>query len=240
MRYNNRKADELRPVTIEADVNKYAEGSCLIKCGNTHVLCTASLEEKVPAWIKNTGSGWVTAEYGMLPRSTQTRMDREAKKGQSGRTHEIQRLIGRALRSVVDLKAMGEICIKVDCDVLQADGGTRTASISGGFVALYKAFEKLIADGKLAKNPIKDTVSAISCGICNGEALLDLDYSEDSSAETDSNFVMTGAGKLVEVQGTAEGAPFSTEELLRLLDLAKKGCNEVKALQMSVLGYKGK
>lgn len=240
MRYNNRKADELRPITVEADINKYAEGSCLIKCGNTHVLCTASLEEKVPAWIKNTGSGWVTAEYGMLPRSTQTRMDREAKKGQSGRTHEIQRLIGRALRSVVDLKAMGEICIKVDCDVLQADGGTRTASISGGFIALYKAFEKLVADGKLAKNPVKDTVSAISCGICNGEALLDLDYVEDSSAETDSNFVITGSGLLVEVQGTAEGAPFSTEELLKLLNLAQKGCKEVKALQTAVLGYKGK
>ena len=240
MRYNDRKADELRPISVEADINKYAEGSCLIKCGNTHVLCTASLEEKVPAWIKNTGSGWVTAEYGMLPRSTQTRMDREAKKGQSGRTHEIQRLIGRALRSVVDLKAMGEICIKVDCDVLQADGGTRTASISGGFIALYKAFEKLIADGKLAKNPIKDTVSAISCGICNGEALLDLDYTEDSSAETDSNFVITGSGLLVEVQGTAEGAPFSTEELLKLLNLAQKGCKEVRALQTAVLGYEEK
>jgi len=240
MRYNDRKADELRPISVEADINKYAEGSCLIKCGNTHVLCTASLEEKVPAWIKNTGSGWVTAEYGMLPRSTQTRMDREAKKGQSGRTHEIQRLIGRALRSVVDLKAMGEICIKVDCDVLQADGGTRTASISGGFIALYKAFEKLIADGKLVKNPIKDTVSAISCGICNGEALLDLDYTEDSSAETDSNFVITGSGLLVEVQGTAEGAPFSTEELLKLLNLAQKGCKEVRALQTAVLGYEEK
>ena len=240
MRSNNRKENEMRPITVEADINKYAEGSCLIKCGNTHVLCTASLEDKVPAWVKNTGSGWVTAEYGMLPRSTQTRMDREAKKGQSGRTHEIQRLIGRALRSVVDLKAMGEISIKVDCDVLQADGGTRTASISGGFIALYKAFEKLVADGKLAKNPIKDTVSAISCGICDGKALLDLDYSEDSTAETDSNFVITGSGLLVEVQGTAEGAPFSTQQLLDLLALAQKGCSEVKALQTAVLGYKGK
>jgi len=240
MRYNNRKNDELRPITIEAGINKYAEGSCLIKCGNTHVMCTASLEEKVPAWVKNTGSGWVTAEYGMLPRSTQTRMDREAKKGQSGRTHEIQRLIGRALRSVVDLKSMGEISVKVDCDVLQADGGTRTASITGGFVALYQAFEKLVADGKLEKNPIKDTVAAISCGICNGEALLDLDYSEDSTAETDSNFVITGSGLLVEVQGTAEGAPFSQDELLTLLGLAQKGCNEIKALQRAVVGYKGK
>jgi len=235
MRYNNRKNDELRPVELEVGVNKYAEGSCLIKCGNTHVLCTASLEEKVPAWVKNTGSGWVTAEYGMLPRSTQTRMDREAKKGQSGRTHEIQRLIGRALRSVVDLKEMGEICVKVDCDVLQADGGTRTASITGGFVALYKAFDKLVADGKLSKNPIKDTVSAISCGICKGEALLDLDYGEDSTAETDSNFVITGSGLLVEVQGTAEGNPFSTEQLLELLKLAQKGCDEVRALQRSVI-----
>lgn len=240
MRYNNRKNDELRPITMEAGINKYAEGSCLIKCGNTHVMCTASLEEKVPAWVKNTGSGWVTAEYGMLPRSTQTRMDREAKKGQSGRTHEIQRLIGRALRSVVDLKSMGEISVKVDCDVLQADGGTRTASITGGFVALYQAFEKLVKDGKLEKNPIKDTVAAISCGICKGEALLDLDYSEDSTAETDSNFVITGSGLLVEVQGTAEGAPFSQDELLTLLGLAQKGCNEIKALQRAVVGYKGK
>ena len=239
MRYNNRKPDELRPMAVEADINKYAEGSCLIKCGNTHVLCTASLEEKVPAWVKGTGSGWVTAEYGMLPRATQTRTDREAKKGQSGRTHEIQRLIGRALRSVVDLKAMGEICIKVDCDVLQADGGTRTASITGGFIALYKAFEKLILNGTLQKNPIKDTVCAISCGICNGEALLDLDYEEDSNAETDSNFVITGSGLLVEIQGTAEGAPFSKQQLLSLLSLAHKGCNTIKALQRSVIGYKG-
>ena len=240
MRYDNRKADELRQITVEAGVNKYAEGSCLIKCGNTHVLCTATLEEKVPAWIKNTGSGWVTAEYGMLPRSTQTRMERESKKGQSGRTHEIQRLIGRALRAVVDLKRMPEISIKVDCDVLQADGGTRTASITGGFIALYQAFEKLAADGKLTHNPVKDTVSAISCGICNGEALLDLDYGEDSSAETDSNFVITGSGLLVEVQGTAEGAPFSTDQLLSLLNLAQKGCDELKALQRAVIGYKGK
>ncbi len=240
MRYENRKADQLRPITVELSANKYAEGSCLIKCGNTHVLCTATVEEKVPTWIKNTGSGWVTAEYGMLPRSTQTRMDRESKKGQSGRTHEIQRLIGRALRSIVDLKQMGEMSIKIDCDVLQADGGTRTASITGGFMALYQAFEKLVSDGKLKKNPVKDTVSAISCGICEGQALLDLDYNEDSTAETDSNFVITGSGLLVEVQGTAEGAPFSQKQLLNLLALAQKGCSELKALQCAVLGYKEK
>ena len=239
-RPSKRQPDELRKITIEPNINKHAEGSCLIKCGDTHVICTATVEDKVPMWMRNSGRGWVTAEYGMLPRSTQTRMDREAKKGQSGRTHEIQRLIGRALRSVVDLKAMGEISIKVDCDVLQADGGTRTASITGGFVALYQAFEKLVKDGKLEKNPIKDTVAAISCGICEKTPLLDLDYSEDSSAETDSNFVITGSGLLVEVQGTAEGAPFSTDELLKLLDLAQKGCNEVKALQCAVVGYKGK
>lgn len=238
MRYENRKPDELRPISIEIGVNQYAEGSCLIKCGNTHVLCTASVEEKVPSWMKNSGTGWVTAEYGMLPRSTQTRMDRESKKGQSGRTHEIQRLIGRALRAVVDLNKMGELCIKVDCDVLQADGGTRTASITGGFVALHQAFEKMVCTGKIPQNPIKDTVSAISCGIYQGQALLDLDYNEDSNAETDSNFVITGSGKLVEVQGTAEGEPFSTDELLHLLALAQKGCGELKSVQRAVLGYK--
>ena len=239
MRFNNRKADELRPITVELNANKHAEGSCFIKCGDTHVLCTATIEEKVPNWVKGTGSGWVTAEYGMLPRSTQTRMDREAKKGQSGRTHEIQRLIGRALRAAVDLKKMGEVSIKIDCDVIQADGGTRTASITGGFLALHQALEKMVKDGKLASNPIKDSVCAISCGICNKAAYLDLDYAEDSSAETDSNFVMTGSGKLVEIQGTAEGAPFSTEELMELLALAQKGCSELTALQQAVSGFKG-
>ena len=231
MRFNNRKSDELRPITMELGVNKHAEGSCFIKCGDTHVLCTATVEEKVPAWIKGTGSGWITAEYGMLPRSTQTRMDREAKKGQTGRTHEIQRLIGRALRAAVDLKKMGEINIKIDCDVIQADGGTRTASITGGFLALSQALEKMIKEGKLSQNPIKDSVCAISCGICNSQPCLDLDYVEDSSAETDSNFVMTGSGKLVEVQGTAKGAPFSADELTELLRLAQKGCSEITLLQ---------
>ena len=191
MRFQNRSNDALRPVTLQINVNKHAEGSCLIKCGDTHVLCTASVEEKVPAWVKGTESGWVTAEYGMLPRSTATRMDRESKKGQSGRTHEIQRLIGRALRAVVDLKALGEISIKVDCDVIQADGGTRTASIPGGFVALCLACKKLLEEGVIHQMPILDTVASISCGICHGEALLDLDYEEDSHAETDSNFVIT-------------------------------------------------
>jgi len=239
MRINNRKADELRPITVELNANKHAEGSCFIKCGDTHVLCTATIEEKVPTWVKGTGSGWITAEYGMLPRSTQTRMDRESKKGQSGRTHEIQRLIGRALRAAVDLKKMGEISIKIDCDVIQADGGTRTASITGGFLALYQALEKMVAEGRLAQNPTKDSICAISCGICDGKAYLDLDYEEDSNAETDSNFVMTGSGKLVEIQGTAEHSPFSTEELMELLQLAQKGCCELTVLQQAVSGFKG-
>lgn len=235
MRFMDRKADELRPVSLDKGINRYAEGSCLIKCGNTHVICTASLEERVPNWIKNTGTGWVTAEYGMLPRSTGQRMDREAKKGQTGRTHEIQRLIGRALRAVVDLKAMGELSIKVDCDVIQADGGTRTASITGGFIALYQACQKLTAEGIMKTFPITDTVAAISCGICENEARLDLDYEEDSHAQTDSNFVITGKGGIVEIQGTAEGKPFSEEEFLTLLTLAKKGTAELSALQKEIL-----
>jgi len=239
MRFQNRSNDALRPVSLQINVNKHAEGSCLIKCGDTHVLCTASLEEKVPAWVKGTESGWVTAEYGMLPRSTATRMDREAKKGQSGRTHEIQRLIGRALRAVVDLKALGEISIKVDCDVIQADGGTRTASITGGFVALCLACQKLLEKGIINQMPILDTVASISCGIYQGETLLDLDYEEDSHAETDSNFVITGKGGLVEIQGTAERKPFSKEQLLELLALAQKGTDELAALQREVLNIKG-
>lgn len=239
MRFLDRKKDALRPVRLQINVNKHAEGSCLIQCGDTHVICTASLEDKVPAWVKGTESGWVTAEYGMLPRSTATRMDREAKKGQSGRTHEIQRLIGRALRSVVDLKALGELCIKVDCDVIQADGGTRTASITGGFVALYLACQKLLEKGIISQMPIVDTVASISCGIYQGETLLDLDYEEDSHAETDSNFVITGKGGLVEIQGTAEREPFSTQQLLDLLALAQKGTTELAALQREILGIKG-
>ena len=197
-RPSKRKFDELRKIVIEPNFNKHAEGSCLIKCGDTHVICTATVEDKVPMWMRNSGRGWITAEYGMIPRATGTRTDREAKKGQSGRSEEIQRLIGRALRSVVDLKAMGEICIKIDCDVIQADGGTRTASITGGFVALHLALQKLRERRRFYTLPLFDTVSAISCGIYEGTPVLDLDYIEDSIAQTDSNFVITGKGGIVE------------------------------------------
>lgn len=235
MRSENRAENMLRSVEMIPNANPYAEGSCFIKCGNTHVMCTASVEEKVPAWIKGSGAGWITAEYGMLPRSTKTRMDRESKKGQSGRTQEIQRLIGRALRAAVDLKSMPEISIKVDCDVIQADGGTRTASITGGYVALVLALKKLQKDGVLKTLPLLDSVSAISCGICGGVPCLDLDYEEDSSADTDANFVITGSGKLVEIQGTAEHNPFSEDEFLTLLSLAKAGCSQLKTLQEKAL-----
>lgn len=235
MRSENRAENMLRSVEMIPNANPYAEGSCFIKCGNTHVMCTASVEEKVPAWIKGSGAGWITAEYGMLPRSTKTRMDRESKKGQSGRTQEIQRLIGRALRAAVDLKSMPEISIKVDCDVIQADGGTRTASITGGYVALVLALKKLQKDGVLKTLPLLDSVSAISCGICGGVPCLDLDYEEDSSADTDSNFVITGSEKLVEIQGTAEHNPFSEDEFLTLLSLAKAGCSQLKTLQEKAL-----
>lgn len=235
IRTNNRSTDALRPLSIETNVNKYAEGSCLICCGDTKVLCTASVEEKVPGWLKNTGSGWVTAEYGMLPRATGQRVDREAKKGQSGRTQEIQRLIGRALRAGVDLKALDGFCIKVDCDVIQADGGTRTASITGGFIALYLACHHLIQTGKLTKSPITAFVAAVSAGIIHGIPMLDLDYKEDSTAGVDANFVMTDAGKLVEIQGTAEHQAFSRDELNTLLDLAQKGIGELIAKQKNIL-----
>ncbi len=235
IRTNNRSTDALRPLSIETNVNKYAEGSCLICCGDTKVLCTASAEEKVPGWLKNTGSGWVTAEYGMLPRATGQRVDREAKKGQSGRTQEIQRLIGRALRAGVDLKALDGFCIKVDCDVIQADGGTRTASITGGFIALYLACHHLIQTGKLTKSPITAFVAAVSVGIIHGIPMLDLDYKEDSTAGVDANFVMTDAGQLVEIQGTAEHQAFSRDELNTLLDLAQKGIGELIAKQKNIL-----
>ncbi|MCB9983332.1 MAG: ribonuclease PH [Rhodospirillales bacterium] len=236
-RPSGRKFDEMRNVEILPHVNKHAEGSCLVKFGDTHVLCMATAEEKVPGWMKGTGMGWVTGEYGMLPRSTGSRMDREAARGkQSGRTQEIQRLIGRALRSVVDFEAMGERQVRVDCDVIQADGGTRTASITGGFVAMYLAFQHWVETGAMAAVPVKDFVSAISCGIYEGQAVSDLDYDEDSTAETDANFVMTGQGGIVEIQGTAEKAPFSEEEFFKLLELAKKGCAELTALQKEVLG----
>ena len=235
-RPSKRAFDEMRKVTIETNINKHAEGSCLIKCGDTHVICTASVEDRVPGWMRNTGKGWVTAEYGMIPRATSARVDREAKKGQSGRTQEIQRLIGRALRSCVDMKALGEYCIKVDCDVVQADGGTRTASITGGFVALYLAIRKMQETKMIFNMPIIDTVSAISCGIREGQAVLDLDYDEDSTAQTDSNFVITGKGGIVEIQGTAEREPFTPAQFQELFNLACKGTNELAALQRQALG----
>ncbi len=237
MRPSGRAFDQLRAISLEPGFSKYAEGSCLARFGETHVLCTASVEEKVPSFLRNSGKGWVTAEYGMLPRSTHTRTDREAAKGkQSGRTQEIQRLIGRSLRAVTDLTAMGEMQIKVDCDVLQADGGTRTASITGAYVALYLAFQKLVAAGKLSAVPLIDHLAAVSCGIYEGQPVLDLDYAEDSSAQADSNFVLTGTGGIVEVQGTAEERPFSRDQFQTLLQLAEKGVAELVAAQKKVLG----
>ncbi|OCC02043.1 ribonuclease PH [Labrys sp. WJW] len=232
MRPSRRASDELRPVSIERNVARYAEGSCLIKFGETHVLCTASLEDKPPSWLRGTGKGWVTAEYAMLPRATHERTRRESTSGKpSGRTQEIQRLVGRSLRAVVDLVRLGEKQITIDCDVLQADGGTRTASITGGFVALQECVKWMIERKMLAVSPIKDHVAAISCGISKGTAVLDLDYAEDSEAMTDANFVMTGSGGLVEIQGTAEGAPFSQEQFLDMLALARKGIGELVELQ---------
>ena len=236
-RPSGRAADQMRTVQIETNVNKHAEGSCLIKFGDTHVLCTASVEGKVPGWMKGSGKGWVTAEYGMLPRSTGERMSREAAKGkQSGRTQEIQRLIGRALRAVVDFEAMGERQVRIDCDVIQADGGTRTAAITGGYVAMHMAFSYLVEIGELEKVPLTDTISAISCGIYEGTPVSDLDYDEDSEAETDANFVITGLGGICEIQGTAEKEPFSEEEFMQLLALAKKGCSELTVKQKDALG----
>jgi ribonuclease PH len=235
MRPSNRQPDELRKVSIEANVNKHAEGSCLIKCGDTHVLCTATVEDRVPRWLKGTGKGWVTAEYGMLPRSTHSRINREAKNGQSGRTHEIQRLIGRSLRAITKLNTLREHSIKVDCDVIQADGGTRTASITGAYVALYLACKHLQKTGRIHAMPFTDDVAAISCGIYKGTPVLDLDYDEDSAAETDANFVMTGKGGIVEIQGTAEETPFSEDEFMQLLSLAKKGIAELVEEQRRVI-----
>ncbi len=237
MRPSKRAPDQLRNITLEPGFAKYAEGSCLIKCGDTHVLCTASVDDKVPGFLRGTGLGWVTAEYGMLPRATHDRTDREAAKGkQSGRTQEIQRLIGRSLRAVVDRKLLGEIQIKVDCDVLQADGGTRTASITGGYVALGLACRYLMKIGKLTADPLTDSIAAISCGIYNGTSVLDLDYAEDSSAQADANFVLTGKGGIVEIQGTAEHAPFAENQFHDLLKLAQKGITEITAMQKQVLG----
>jgi ribonuclease PH len=237
MRPSKRAPDELRRVSLEPGAAKHAEGSCLVKFGDTHVLVTASLQEQPPPFLKGSGKGWVTAEYGMLPRSTHERMRREAAQGkQSGRTLEIQRLVGRSLRAVVDLAAIGERQIVVDCDVIQADGGTRTASITGGFVALHQCLAFMKKTGMVTKPAIKDHVAAISCGIWKGEPVLDLDYAEDSTAETDANFVLTGAGGFVEIQGTAEGVPFTDDEFASLLKLARKGITELIVLQKQALG----
>lgn len=232
MRPSKRAPDQMRPVSLERGVARYAEGSCLVRFGETHVLCTASLEERGPAWLRGSGKGWVTAEYSMLPRATQERTRREVTSGKpSGRTQEIQRLIGRSLRAVVDLSAIGEKQIIVDCDVLQADGGTRTASITGAWIALHDCIHWMRSRSIITTNPLRDHVAAISCGIAQGVPVLDLDYAEDSTAETDANFVMTGTGGIVEVQGTAEGKPFSSDELLHLMALANKGIAELVALQ---------
>ena len=237
MRPSGRTSDALRAVTLEPGVGKYAEGSCLAKFGDTHVLCMATVEERVPPFLRNTGRGWVTAEYGMLPRSTNTRTDREAARGrQSGRTQEIQRLIGRSLRAVTDLTAMGERQIRIDCDVIQADGGTRTAAITGSYVALYQALQRLVTAGLLPQMPLNDSVAAISCGVFEGMPVLDLDYAEDSNAETDANFVLTGSGGIVEIQATAEGAPFDEASFNAMLSLARAGIAELTRRQREALG----
>jgi ribonuclease PH len=237
MRNNNRENNQLRKLELIPNYNSYAEGSCFIKFGNTHVVCTASVEEKVPNWLRGQNRGWITAEYAMLPRSNRQRVPRELK-SPSGRTQEIQRLIGRSLRAVADLTKMKDISICVDCDVIQADGGTRTASITGGFVALYLAIENLISNKKLKANPIKEFVAAVSCAIHKGEKIIDVDYEEDSTAQVDINFVLTENGKIVEIQGTAEEAPFEEDELKELMNLAKDGIKQIIAEQKKVLGVK--
>ena len=237
MRHSGRAPDQMRTIEMTPGFSAHAEGSCLVKFGQTHVLVTASVEERLPPWLRGKGSGWVTAEYGMLPRATHTRGQREAAKGkQSGRTQEIQRLIGRSLRAVTDLKLLGERQITLDCDVIQADGGTRTAAISGAWVALRLAIDGIMAKNSLTIDPLTTQVAAISAGIHGGNAVLDLDYIEDSDAGTDANFVLTEGGGIVEVQATAEGAPFDEESLLRLLRLARIGCNEIFAAQRAATG----
>jgi ribonuclease PH len=236
MRPSGRTPNDLRPVTFELGFAKHAEGSCLVKFGDTHVLCAASVEENVPGWMRGTGKGWITAEYGMLPRSTNTRTAREAAKGrQSGRTQEIQRLIGRALRSVVKMDGFGEVQVRVDCDVLQADGGTRTASITGAYLALHQAFTRMMDLGVMTVMPFSEPVAAVSCGIYNGTPVLDLDYAEDSNAQADANFVLTGSGRIVEIQGTAEEDPFTAEEFQGLLELAQAGCADLVRMQQAAL-----
>lgn len=236
-RPSGRSVDSLRHIELETGFSKHAEGSCLARFGHTHVLCTASVEERVPGWMRGLGKGWVTAEYGMLPRSTTSRMNREAARGkQTGRTQEIQRLIGRALRAVVDFEKLGERQIRLDCDVIQADGGTRTAAITGAYVAMYHAMQHMRDIGLIDEIPITDSVSAISCGIYQGIPVLDLDYAEDSDADTDANFVLTGSGGIVEIQGTAEKEPFSEAQFLELLSLAKAGCADLHQMQNAALG----
>ena len=237
MRNTNRKNNQLRNIELIPDFNPYAEGSCLVKFGNTHVICTASVEEKVPNWLKGQNKGWITAEYGMLPRANRQRVPRESK-NPSGRTQEIQRLIGRSLRAVVDLSKMKDLSICIDCDVIQADGGTRTASVTGGFVALYLAVCHLMEHKKLAENPIREFVAAVSCDIFEGEKIIDVDYEEDSHAQVDMNFVLTESGKIVEIQGTAEEEPFSEEDFNALLALEKDGIKQLIAEQKRVLGVK--
>ncbi|PCI63859.1 MAG: ribonuclease PH [Kordiimonadales bacterium] len=237
MRPSGRATDELRALEMTPGFSLHAEGSCMVKFGNTHVLVTATFEERVPSFLRDSGKGWITAEYGMLPRSTHGRMGREAARGkQSGRTQEIQRLIGRSMRAVVDLVKLGECQIRIDCDVIQADGGTRTASISGAYVALHQCFTWMIENGHLKEIPFTDSIAAISCGIYKNTPVLDLDYPEDSEAETDANFVLTGRGGIVEIQATAEEEPFSEEEFLRLLRLARMGCDTIGKAQRKALG----
>ncbi len=237
MRPSGRAPDQMRPISLEIDVNKHAEGSCLARFGDTHVLCTASIETGVPPFLRNSGQGWVTAEYGMLPRATHTRGDREAARGkQSGRTQEIQRLIGRSLRAVTDMGAFGERQIKIDCDVIQADGGTRTAAITGAYVALHQAFQHMLAVGAIKTVPLADQVAAISCGLYRDAAILDLDYAEDAAAQVDANFVMTGAGDMIEIQMTGEERPFRRSELEAMLGLAEAGVRALAAAQREALG----
>lgn len=237
MRPSNRAPHDMRKVSFERNIARYAEGSCLVKFGETHVLCTASLEEKAPPWLRGSGKGWVTAEYAMLPRATAERTRRESTTGkQSGRTQEIQRLIGRSLRSVVDLTQLNEKQITIDCDVIQADGGTRTAAITGAWIALHDCIHWMKSRSIITGNPLRDHLAAISCGIYKGTPVIDLDYAEDSTAETDANFVMTGSGGLVEIQGTAEGKPFSEDELMSLLKLAKNGIAGLVAMQKAAIG----
>ena len=237
MRPSGRAADQLRDIVLEPGYAKYAEGSCMARFGETHVLCAATVEERVPGWMRDSGKGWVTAEYGMLPRSTHSRTNREAARGaQSGRTQEIQRLIGRSLRAVTDLKAMGEIQVRLDCDVIQADGGTRTAAITGSYVALHLAFQRCVDLGLMKAIPLTDQIAAVSCGIFKDAQVLDLDYAEDSSAQADANFVFTGRGGIVEIQGTAEDAPFSPAQFDDLMALARKGVDELCQAQRRAIG----